>query len=171
MAKPNGLAADLIFGRIGAIDIGAVFERVTHYPGHRKMIGRFQSMLEDGLRDGGFQPAIAGSGEEAITLLKAFRTKYRALVTDITLLGTLDGWRVARGAREIDPSFPIIYITGGGADDWTTKGCRTASCCRSRSGRMNSSPPSTNFSARIRRRGEAKSVRRAKLAFLPSRRG
>ena len=79
-------------------------------------------MLEDGLRDGGFQPAIAGSGEEAITLLKAFRTKYRALVTDITLLGTLDGWRVARGAREIDPSFPIIYITGGGADDWTTKG-------------------------------------------------
>lgn len=79
-------------------------------------------MLEDALQDGGFQPAIAGSGEEAITLLKAFRTKYRALVTDITLLGTLDGWRVARGAREIDPSFPIIYITGGGADDWTTKG-------------------------------------------------
>lgn len=79
-------------------------------------------MLEDALQDGGFRPAIAGSGEEAITLLKAFRTKYRALVTDITLLGTLDGWRVARGAREIDPSFPIIYITGGGADDWTTKG-------------------------------------------------
>jgi len=81
-----------------------------------------QSMIEDGLRDGGFEPAIAASGEEAITLLKAFKTKYRALVTDITLLGTLDGWRVARGAREIDPSFPIIYITGGGADDWTTKG-------------------------------------------------
>jgi len=81
-----------------------------------------QSMLGDALQDGGFQPAIAGSGEEAITLLKAFRTKYRALVTDITLLGTLDGWRVARGAREIDPSFPIIYITGGGGDDWTTKG-------------------------------------------------
>ena len=81
-----------------------------------------QSMLEDGLRDGGFQPAIAGSGEEAITLLKAFRTKYRALVTDITLLGTLDGWRVARGAREIDPSFPVLYITGGGGDEWPAKG-------------------------------------------------
>jgi len=72
--------------------------------------------------DGGFQPAIAGSGEEAITLLRAFRTKYSALVTDITLLGTLDGWRVARGAREIDASFPVIYITGGGADEWPTKG-------------------------------------------------
>lgn len=81
-----------------------------------------QSMIEDGLRDGGFEPAIAASGEEAITLLKAFKTKYRALVTDITLLGTLDGWRVARGARAIDPAFPIIYITGGGAHEWPTKG-------------------------------------------------
>jgi len=81
-----------------------------------------QSIIEDALRDGGFEPAIAGSGEEAITLLKAFRTKYRALVTDISLLGRLDGWRVARSAREIDPSFPIIYITGAGGDDWPSKG-------------------------------------------------
>jgi DNA-binding response OmpR family regulator len=32
-----------------------------------------QSVIEDALRDGGFEPAIAASGEEAITLLKAFR--------------------------------------------------------------------------------------------------
>lgn len=68
-------------------------------------------MLEDGLRDGEFEPAIAASGEEAVTLLKAFRSKYSALVTDISLLGRMDGWRVARAAREIDPAFPIIYIT------------------------------------------------------------
>jgi DNA-binding response OmpR family regulator len=81
-----------------------------------------QSVIEDALRDGGFEPAIAASGEEAITLLKAFRTKYSALVTDISLMGTLDGWRVARGARAIDPAFPILYITGGGANEWPTKG-------------------------------------------------
>ncbi len=79
-------------------------------------------MVEDALRDGGYEPAIAGSGEEALTLLKAFRTKYSALVTDIRLLGRLDGWRVARGAREIDPSFPVLYITGGGGDEWPTRG-------------------------------------------------
>jgi DNA-binding response OmpR family regulator len=81
-----------------------------------------QMMVEDALRDGGYEPAIAGSGEEALTLLKAFRTKYSALVTDIRLLGRLDGWRVARGAREIDPSFPVLYITGGGGDEWPTRG-------------------------------------------------
>ncbi|WP_407148005.1 response regulator [Bradyrhizobium sp. ORS 86] len=81
-----------------------------------------QSLVEDALRDGGYEPAIAGSGEEALTLLKAFRTKYSALVTDIRLLGRLDGWRVARGAREIDPSFPVIYITGGSGDEWPTRG-------------------------------------------------
>ena len=47
-------------------------------------------MVEDALKDGGYEPAIAGSGEEALTLLKAFRTKYSALVTDIRLLGRLD---------------------------------------------------------------------------------
>jgi DNA-binding response OmpR family regulator len=81
-----------------------------------------QMMVEDALTDGGFEPAIAPSGEEALTLLKAFRTKYSALVTDIRLLGRLDGWRVARGAREVDPSFPVLYITGGGGDEWPTKG-------------------------------------------------
>ncbi|WP_407166282.1 response regulator [Bradyrhizobium sp. ORS 111] len=81
-----------------------------------------QSLVEDALRDGGYEPAIAGSGEEALTLLKAFRTKYSALVTDIRLLGRLDGWRVARGAREIDPSFPVLYITGGSGDEWPTRG-------------------------------------------------
>ncbi len=81
-----------------------------------------QMMVEDALRDGGYEPAIAGSGEEALTLLKAFRTKYSALVTDIRLLGRLDGWRVARGAREIDPSFPVLYITGGGGGEWPTRG-------------------------------------------------
>ena len=32
-----------------------------------------QAVLDEVLRDGGFEPAIAGSGEEAVTLLKAFR--------------------------------------------------------------------------------------------------
>jgi DNA-binding response OmpR family regulator len=81
-----------------------------------------QGMLEDGLRDGEFEPATAASGEEAVTLLKAFRSKYSALVTDISLLGRMDGWRVARAAREIDPAFPIIYITGGAGNEWDLKG-------------------------------------------------
>jgi pilus assembly protein Flp/PilA len=45
------------------------------------------------------------SGEEAVTLLKGNKGKYRALVTDINLVGRIDGSEVARLAREIDPAF------------------------------------------------------------------
>jgi CheY-like chemotaxis protein len=81
-----------------------------------------QWLIEDALTDGGFEAAIAGSGEEAITLLKGMRTHYRALVTDINLLGRMNGWEVARQAREIDPALPIIYITGTAADQWGSQG-------------------------------------------------
>lgn len=79
---------------------------------------QIQIMIEDALREGGFEPAIAGSGEEAVTLLKAFRSNYRALVTDIKLMGRMDGWSVARTAREVDPTFPIVYITGAAPQEW-----------------------------------------------------
>ncbi|HEV3500438.1 MAG TPA: response regulator [Bradyrhizobium sp.] len=81
-----------------------------------------QLVVEDALTDGGFEPAIAPSGEEAVTLLKGNKNKYRALVTDIRLRGRLDGWEVARQAREIDPAFPILYITAAHADQWASRG-------------------------------------------------
>jgi CheY-like chemotaxis protein len=81
-----------------------------------------QTIVEDALTDGGFEPAIAASGEEAVTLLKGSKGKYRALVTDIQLRGVMDGWEVAKRAREIDPEFPIIYMTGGNAAEWPSHG-------------------------------------------------
>ena len=81
-----------------------------------------QTIVEDALTEGGFEPAIAPSGAEAVTLLKGRKTSYRALVTDVSLRGTMDGWQVAKQAREIDPEFPIIYMTGGRADQWPVRG-------------------------------------------------
>ena len=81
-----------------------------------------QSLVEDALTDGGFEPAIAASGEEAVTLLKGRTGNYRALVTDISLHGKIDGWEVARQAREIDPQFPVVYMSGASAVDWPSKG-------------------------------------------------
>ena len=81
-----------------------------------------QSVVEEALTDGGFEPAIAASGEEAVTLLKRGLIKYRALVTDINLRGTMGGWEVAKVAREIDPEFPIIYMTGASADQYASHG-------------------------------------------------
>jgi DNA-binding response OmpR family regulator len=81
-----------------------------------------QGLIEEALTDGGFEPAIAPSGEEAVTLLKGGLIKYRALVTDIGLRGRMDGWEVAKQARELDPEFPIVYMTGAHADQWASQG-------------------------------------------------
>jgi DNA-binding response OmpR family regulator len=81
-----------------------------------------QTFVEEALSDGGFEAAIAASGEEAITLLVGHKDNYRALVTDINLLGRVDGWEVAHRAREMDPAFPIIYMSGAHADEWAVKG-------------------------------------------------
>jgi len=81
-----------------------------------------QAVLEDALTEGGFEVAIAATGEEAVTLLIGDKSKYQAVVTDINLLGRFDGWQVARRAREINPDFPVVYISGAHAEDWTSKG-------------------------------------------------
>ncbi len=81
-----------------------------------------QGVVEEALTEGGFEIAIAATGEEAITLLKGNHTRYRALVTDINLAGKLDGWDVGRAAREIDPAFPVVYMTGAAADEWASRG-------------------------------------------------
>lgn len=81
-----------------------------------------QTVAEGALTDGGFEVAIASSGEEAVTLLKGQKGKYRALVTDIRLRGNIEGWDVARYARETDPEFPVIYMSGASAADWPSKG-------------------------------------------------
>jgi DNA-binding response OmpR family regulator len=82
-----------------------------------------QSVVEEALADGGYRIVIASSGENAVKLIAAADGKYRALVTDINLgRNTVDGWGVARHAREIDPAFPIIYMSGDSATDWSSKG-------------------------------------------------
>lgn len=81
-----------------------------------------QGIVEVALSDGGFQPEIASSGEEAISLLQGDHAKYRALLTDINLSGRLTGWDVARRARELNPDIPVVYMTGAAADEWPSLG-------------------------------------------------
>jgi DNA-binding response OmpR family regulator len=81
-----------------------------------------QSIIEEALGEGGFEPAIAASGEEAVTLLSGHNGAYRALVTDIGLRGKMDGWEVAQRAREMDAAFPVVYMSGAHAADWASRG-------------------------------------------------
>ena len=82
-----------------------------------------QGVIEEALTDGGFETALASSGEEAIDLLDGADPEFRALVTDINLgNGGTGGWDVARHARESKPDLPIVYMTGDSADEWPSKG-------------------------------------------------
>ena len=81
-----------------------------------------QATVVDALSEGGFGSTLAASAEEAIALLKDGKSQFRAVVTDINLKDKLDGWEVARDVREIDPSMPVVYMTGSHSDDWASKG-------------------------------------------------
>jgi DNA-binding response OmpR family regulator len=81
-----------------------------------------QALIKEALDDGGFDTATVTSGEEALTLLNENKDKYHALVTDISLSGKIEGWEVARHVREIDPEYPVIYMSGASAADWASKG-------------------------------------------------
>jgi DNA-binding response OmpR family regulator len=111
-----------------------------------------QAMVEDALSDGGFKAAITASGEEAVALLRENK-HHRVLVTDINLLGRLDGWEVARSAREMDPAMPVIYMTGTQGEEWASKGVPNsvllakpfapAQLVTAVAGLLNASPPPT----------------------------
>jgi DNA-binding response OmpR family regulator len=81
-----------------------------------------REMLEDALSEGGFLVEILSSAEDAVILLNGEIASFRALVTDVNLRGTVSGWDLARIARERDPTFPIVYMTGTAAEDWAKFG-------------------------------------------------
>ena len=81
-----------------------------------------QELVKDSLGDAGFDADVLSSGEEALSLLQDGTKNYRAIVTDVNLKGGMTGWDVARKAREVDPGFPVVYMTGASADEWASQG-------------------------------------------------
>ena len=74
------------------------------------------------LEDGGFDVLSAATGSEAIELLDARHVSIHALVTDINLGKDVDGWAVARHARELQARLPVVYITGDSGYEWRSHG-------------------------------------------------
>ena len=79
-------------------------------------------LLEDALRDEGFDVAVARDGPAAIILLNRYRSEVAGLITDIDLGSPTDGWSVAAAARALQPRLPVIYVSGASAHEWNAKG-------------------------------------------------
>jgi CheY-like chemotaxis protein len=74
------------------------------------------------LADAGFKVVAVPSAAEAIATLDERGADFKALVTDVDLSSETDGWAVARHARELFPTIPVIYVTGGSEFDWSAMG-------------------------------------------------
>lgn len=78
--------------------------------------------LEEALEEGGYIVVSARSGGEALNVLGDGLHDFAVLVADIRIGDGLDGWEIARCAREIVPDLPIIYVTGDSALSWSEEG-------------------------------------------------
>jgi DNA-binding response OmpR family regulator len=75
-------------------------------------------LFELALCEAGYIVSRACSGAEALAMLAPNAPKIDLVVTDIGLGDGPDGWQVARRARARSADVPVIYMTGGSADQW-----------------------------------------------------
>ena len=76
----------------------------------------------DGLEEAGYSVAVAKSGAQALSLLAEHNAELRGLVTDINLGSGIDGWEVARTAREAIGGLPVVYVSAASQEEWTSRG-------------------------------------------------
>ena len=81
-----------------------------------------QQLVEDGLNDAGFSVVVASNAEEGLAVLRTRGPDIVGLVTDIKLGEGMDGWTVARQARELHPNRPVVYVSGTDGHEWTAHG-------------------------------------------------
>ena len=76
--------------------------------------------FQDALEEGGYVVLHVATGREAVEVLEDPRIA--GVITDIRLGKGPDGWDVARRAREVNPSIPIIYMSGDSAHEHASRG-------------------------------------------------
>ncbi|MGK6323660.1 response regulator [Sphingomonas sp. DT-51] len=77
---------------------------------------------EQVLQNAGFDVIVASEGEAALAALDDEDNVPVGIVTDIRLGKDINGWEVARHAREKHPAIGLIYMTADSAVDWTAYG-------------------------------------------------
>jgi CheY-like chemotaxis protein len=79
-------------------------------------------VVQEELLEDGFAVDTAATGEEAIAKMEQAQGRITCLLTDIRLGSGIDGWEVARRARQMQPGLPVVYMTGDSASNWVANG-------------------------------------------------
>lgn len=78
-------------------------------------------LIDITLRDAGYQVVVVESGKAAIAELEAEPQRFVGLITDVRMID-VDGWEVARRARELIPDMAVVYMSGDSAGQWPARG-------------------------------------------------
>jgi DNA-binding response OmpR family regulator len=78
--------------------------------------------LKRALEAAGFRVMLVESGEKATSAFDENAGEIGGLVADVKLGGNINGWDVARHAREVDQDLPVVYVTGFHVEDWASQG-------------------------------------------------
>jgi len=81
-----------------------------------------RAVIEEYLKDAGYEVTLTSGGAEAIAKLEAGTDKIQALVTDIRLGDGPNGWDVARRGRELIHDLPVVYLTADSSGEWSSQG-------------------------------------------------
>ena len=81
-----------------------------------------REVAAEDLGEAGFDVTPASDGDEALEILRQGQG-FDLLFTDIRMPGQIDGWDLAREAKQLFPDLKVIYATGlGDAGDDLTEG-------------------------------------------------
>ncbi|RYG58275.1 MAG: response regulator [Alphaproteobacteria bacterium] len=78
-------------------------------------------LVEEALRCQGYDVLSFGTADAAVDCLSDLHYWCHVLVTDVRLPGELNGWSLARFARERFPSLQVIYLTGDSMLSWSAE--------------------------------------------------
>lgn len=80
------------------------------------------SLAQPAFEDGDYAVRLATDGHAAKAIIDDLAPELAGLITDVELGGGTTGWDVARHAREVRPDLPVVYMTGGGSQEWASHG-------------------------------------------------
>ena len=81
-----------------------------------------REVLVEVLEDAGFSTRVAADAQGAVALFAENCDEIRGLVTDINLGDGIDGWELARTAREHASDLPVVYVSGASGHEWASQG-------------------------------------------------
>ena len=69
------------------------------------------------LHQAGYTTLIAESGDQGLAMFEERRAEVDLVLTDIVMPDSIDGLEVANRIQRIDPTVPVLFITGASPED------------------------------------------------------